>query len=66
MISQTPRIPNAETRKREVEQLQAVVKRMDKGITQLDNLIEKLEEDLQNSPLTAYRLRRMQKINQSE
>ncbi|GFE68480.1 hypothetical protein [Chroococcus sp. FPU101] len=66
MTSQTPRIPDAETRKKEVEQLQAVVKRMDEGITQLDNLIEKLEEDIQNSPLTAYRLRRIQKMTQSE
>jgi hypothetical protein len=66
MISQTPRIPDAETRKKEVEQLKAVVKRMDECIMQLDVLIEKLEEDIQNSPLTAYRLSRMQKMNQSE
>lgn len=65
-MSQTPRTPDVEIRKKEVEQLKAVVKRMDEGVTQLDNLIEKLEADINNSPLTAYRLRRMQKTTQSE
>lgn len=66
MTNQTPRIPDAETRARSVANLQEVVKRMDEGIAQLDDLIARLEADIQNSPLTAYRLRRMQRMSKSE
>ncbi|PSF35540.1 hypothetical protein C7H19_16135 [Aphanothece hegewaldii CCALA 016] len=66
MNNQQPKIPDAETRRKEVKQLREVVKRMDEGIAQLDDLIAKLETDIQNSPLTAYRLKRMQQTTQSE
>jgi exonuclease VII small subunit len=55
-MSSQPRIPDAETRARSVANLRALVKRMDAGILQLDELIASLEADIRNSPLTAYRL----------
>lgn len=55
-MKKQPRIPDAETRAREVANLRAVVKRMDANILQLDELIARLEADIRNSPLTAYRL----------
>jgi exonuclease VII small subunit len=55
-MNSQPRIPDAETRARSVANLRALVKRMDAGILQLDELIASLEADIRNSPLTAYRL----------
>lgn len=59
-------IPDAETRTRSVAKLQELVKQWDQLIVDIDELNAKLEADIQNSPLTVYRLRRMQKTTQSE
>jgi hypothetical protein len=50
------KIPDAETRARSVAKMRELVKRMDANILQLDELIARLEADIRNSPLTAYRL----------
>jgi exonuclease VII small subunit len=55
-MNNQPRIPDAETRARSVANLRQLVKRMDAGILELDELIARLEADIRNSPLTAYRL----------
>ncbi|MGK7874506.1 MAG: hypothetical protein AB4426_14720 [Xenococcaceae cyanobacterium] len=55
-MSNQPRIPGAQTRARSVARMRELVKRMDAGILELDELIARLEADIRNSPLTAYRL----------
>jgi hypothetical protein len=50
------KIPDSETRARSVTKMRELVKRMDANILQLDELIARLEADIRNSPLTAYRL----------
>jgi hypothetical protein len=61
-MNKQPRIPDAETRAREVAQLRELVKRMDANILDLDELIGRLEADIRNSPLTAYRLGKAKRI----
>lgn len=61
-MNKQPRIPDAETRAWEVAQLRELVKRMDANILDLDELIARLEADLRNSPLTAYRLGKAKRI----
>jgi hypothetical protein len=61
-MNKQPRIPDVETRAREVAQLRELVKRMDANILDLDELIGRLEADIRNSPLTAYRLGKAKRI----
>lgn len=61
-----PRILDTETRAREVAQLRKLVKRMDANILDLDELIARLEADIRNSPLTAYRLGKAKRIITNE
>lgn len=60
-MNNQPRIPDAETRARSLANLRQLVKRMDAGILELDELIARLEADIRNSPLTAYRLGKAKK-----
>ncbi|MBE9166229.1 hypothetical protein IQ238_01345 [Pleurocapsales cyanobacterium LEGE 06147] len=55
-MSNHPKIPDAETRARSVAKLRDLVKRWDALILDLDELNARLEADIRNSPLTAYRL----------
>ncbi len=55
-MSNQPKIPDAETRARSVAKLRDLVKRWDALILDLDELNARLEADIRNSPLTAYRL----------
>ncbi len=55
------RIPDAETRARSVANMRALCKRIDANLLELDELIARLEADIRNSPLTAYRLGLMKK-----
>ncbi len=55
-MNKQSRIPDPETRARSVARMRQLVKRMDAGILQFDELIARLEADIRNSPLTAYRL----------
>ncbi len=57
-----PRIPDAQTRAREVANMRQAVRRMDALILDLDELIARLEADIRNSPLTAYRLGRSKQL----
>lgn len=61
-MSNQPRIPAPETRARSVAKLRELVKRMDAHITDLDELNARLEADIRNSPLTAYHLRRAERL----
>lgn len=61
-MTKKPRIPDAETRAREVANLRQIVKRMDALILDLDELNARLEADIRNSPLTAYRLGKAKRI----
>lgn len=55
-MNNQPRIPDRETIDRHVTQMRELVKRMDAHILDLDELNARLEADIRNSPLTAYRL----------
>ena len=55
-MSNQAKIPDVQTRTRSVARMRELVKRMDAGILGLDELIARLEADIRNSPLTAYRL----------
>ena len=55
-MNNQPRIPDPETRKRSVEKLREVVRQYDALNLLLDQAIAQAEEDIRNSPLTAYRL----------
>lgn len=47
-MTQTPRIPDAETRKREVKQLKTTSRQLDQFILLLDEAIALAEVDLRN------------------
>ena len=55
-MNNQPKIPDAETRNRSVARMRKLVKRWDALILDLDELNARLEADIRNSPLTAYRL----------
>ncbi len=55
-MSNQPRIPDLETRKRSVERLREVCRQYDALNMLLDQAIAQAESDIRNSPLTAYRL----------
>lgn len=61
-MSNHPKIPDAETRARSVAKMRELVKRMDAHILDLDELNARLEADIRNSPLTAYRLRKAKRL----
>lgn len=65
-MSNQPRIPDAETRARSVARLRELVKRWDTHIADLDELNARLEAVIRNSPLTAYRLRRAERLAAQE
>ena len=65
-MSNQPKIPDAETRRRSVAKLRKLVKRMDAGILQLDELNARLEADIRKSPLTAYRLGKAKRLASQE
>ncbi len=58
-MSNQPRIPDAETRKRSVEKMRSVCRQFDALNLLLDQAIAQAEADIRNSPLTAYRLGRV-------
>jgi hypothetical protein len=57
-MSNQPRIPDAETRKRSVERLREVCHQFDALNLLLDEAIAQAEADIRNSPLTGYRMGR--------
>ena len=61
-MSNQAKIPDAEIRKRSVAKLRELVKRWDALILDLDELNARLEADIRNSPLTAYRLGKAKKL----
>jgi hypothetical protein len=65
-MNEQRKIPDAQTRARSVAKLQELVKQWDRLIVDIDELNTRLEADIQKSPLTAYRLKRMQRMAQSE
>ena len=54
-MSNQPRIPDPETRKRSVERLREVCRQFDALNLLLDEAIAQVEADIRNSPLNAYR-----------
>lgn len=65
-MNNQPRIPDPETRKRSVEKLQEVVRMYDDLNLLLDKAIAQAEEDIRNSPLTAYRLGKAKAVQEKE
>lgn len=65
-MNDRPRIPDPETRKRSVEKLPEVVRMYDDLNLLLDKAIAQAEEDIRNSPLTAYRLRNAKRVTPQE
>ncbi|MUL36947.1 hypothetical protein [Gloeocapsopsis dulcis] len=61
-MSNQPRVPNLETRVKSVSKLRELVKRMDIHILDLEELNSRLEADIRNSPLTAYRLGKLKRL----
>jgi hypothetical protein len=61
-MNKQPKIPDAQTRVRSVAKLRELVKRWDALILDLDELNARLEADIRNSPLTAYRLGKAKRI----
>ncbi|MBE9192504.1 hypothetical protein IQ230_19550 [Gloeocapsopsis crepidinum LEGE 06123] len=60
-MSNQPRVPNLETRVKSVSKLRELVKRMDSHILDLEEFNSRLEADIRNSPLTAYRLGKIER-----
>ncbi len=56
-----PVIPSPEIRARSVARLQELVQDMDVLISQLDQINAQLEDDINHSPLTNYRLQMLEK-----
>ncbi|OWY70006.1 hypothetical protein B7486_18275 [cyanobacterium TDX16] len=65
-MSNQPRIPDSETRKRSVEKLKEVCRQFDELNELLDRAIASAEADIRNSPSYAYRMRQQQKRRQME
>ncbi|MGL4618223.1 hypothetical protein [Chroococcidiopsis sp.] len=65
-MSNQPRIPDSETRKRSVEKLKEVCRQFDELNELLDRAIASAEADIRNSPSYAYRTRQQQKRRQME
>ncbi len=57
-MSNQPRIPDPETRRRSVERMRQVCRQFDALNLLLDEAIAQAEADIRNSQLTAYRLGR--------
>lgn len=55
-MTNQPKLPDPETRKRHVEKLREVCRQYDILNLLLDEAIAQAEADIRNSPLTAYRL----------
>ena len=61
-MSNKAKIPDFQTRSRSVARMRELVRRMDAGILDLDELIARLEADIRNSLLTAYRLGKAKRL----
>ncbi|MFB2972336.1 hypothetical protein ACE1CD_25525 [Aerosakkonema sp. BLCC-F183] len=58
---QKPPLPDLEKVKQTVSRMREVCRQFDRLNLALDELIAQIEADIRNSPLTAYRLGRMNK-----
>lgn len=58
-----PQIPDAQERLHSASKMRELGKRIDNNLLDLDELIAQLESDIRNSSLMAYRLGKLQKIN---
>lgn len=61
-MTNQPRLPDPETRKRHVEKLREVCRQYDILNLLLDEAIAQVEADIRNSPLTAYRLGKAKRL----
>ncbi len=64
-MTQQPQLPEPEKVKQTVTQMREVCRQFDSLNFALDELIAQIEADIRNSPLTAYRLGKIQPVSQA-
>ncbi|MEZ2250794.1 hypothetical protein [Microcoleus sp.] len=64
-MTQQPQLPEPEKVKQTVHQMREVCRQFDSLNFALDELIAQIEADIRNSPLTAYRLGKIQPVSQA-
>ncbi|MBE9183570.1 hypothetical protein IQ270_02225 [Microcoleus sp. LEGE 07076] len=64
-MTQQPQLPEPEKVKQTVTQMREVCRQFDSLNFALDELIAQIEADIRKSPLTAYRLGKIQPVSQA-
>ena len=64
-MTQQPQLPEPEKVKQTVTKMREVCREFDSLNFALDELIAQIEADIRNSPLTAYRLGKIQPVSQA-